>query len=205
MARKVQISKEVILQAALEMLIEDGYLSINIKTLSKKIGCSTQPLVWHFENMEGLRKALAEYALAYANNKMCPTAENAIEAFEQVGTAFVRIAVKEPNLFRFLYLEGRSDSTIEGFDALTEDDGNPELIRRISHHLQISEECTGRYLQNTIVYTYGMATLAATGIIKTSEKEMMQMINQAADAFLAQEGVPFEKLVQHKHMEEKEK
>ena len=58
LARKVQISKEMILQAALEMLIRKGYSAINIKTLSKEIGCSTQPLVWHFENMEGLRKAL---------------------------------------------------------------------------------------------------------------------------------------------------
>ncbi len=63
MARKTQVSKEIILQEALEMLIRDGYSAINIKTLSKEIGCSTQPLVWHFENMAGFRKALAEYAL----------------------------------------------------------------------------------------------------------------------------------------------
>lgn len=63
MGRKTRISKEIILRKALEMLIRDGYSSINIKTLSKEIGCSTQPLVWHFGNMEGLRNALAEYAL----------------------------------------------------------------------------------------------------------------------------------------------
>lgn len=51
MGRKTQISKEVILEAALKMLIHDGYAAINIKTLSQEIGCSTQPLVWHFENM----------------------------------------------------------------------------------------------------------------------------------------------------------
>lgn len=85
MARKTQISKEVILQKGLELLIRDGYSSVNIKSLAKEIGCSTQPLVWHFENMEGLRKALSEYALNYANSKMCPTADNAIAAFEQVG------------------------------------------------------------------------------------------------------------------------
>ena len=26
--------------------------SINIKTLANEIGCSTQPIVWHFDNME---------------------------------------------------------------------------------------------------------------------------------------------------------
>ncbi len=63
MARKTTISKEVILDAALKMLIRDGYASVNVKTLAAEIGCSTQPIVWHFENMEGLRlKALNSLA-----------------------------------------------------------------------------------------------------------------------------------------------
>lgn len=80
MGRKTQVSKDVILQAALEMLIRDGYSAINIKTLSKEIGCSTQPLVWHFENMDGLRKALANYALMYANEKcvLLPTVQSTL-------------------------------------------------------------------------------------------------------------------------------
>ena len=32
MGRKTQVSKDVILQTALEMLIRDGYSAINIKT-----------------------------------------------------------------------------------------------------------------------------------------------------------------------------
>ena len=87
MARKTQISKEVILEAALKMLIRDGYAAINIKTLSKEIGCSTQPLVWHFENMDGLRKALASYALKYANEKMRSRTQNGVEAFAVIGMA----------------------------------------------------------------------------------------------------------------------
>ena len=106
MARKTQISKEVILEAALKMLIRDGYSAINIKTLSKEIGCSTQPLVWHFDNMEGLRKALADHALKYANSKMRPSASESVNAFEQVGQAYIKMALYEPNLFQFVFLNG---------------------------------------------------------------------------------------------------
>lgn len=197
MARKTQISKEVILESALKMLIRDGYAAINIKTLSEEIGCSTQPLVWHFENMEGLRKALAEYSLRYANEKMCPTAQNGVEAFAQVGTAFIHIAVAEPNLFRFLYLEGYSGSPAENFDALVADEDNAALIKKISGDLGISEDSARRYLQNTIIYTYGIAALSATGIIKASETEIMQSVNRAADAFLMQEGVPAHRIPQY--------
>ncbi len=190
MARKTQISKEVILQAALELPFVTGIQLSIFKTLSKEIGCSTQPIVWHFENMEGLCKALSEYA----NSQMCPSAENAIKAFEQVGAAFVHIAVTEPNLFRFLYLEGYSSLPSDNFDALVADKDNAILIKRISKQLAISEESAGRYLQNTIIYTHGIATIAATGLINASEEEMMKLVYRAADAFLVQEGVPLEKI-----------
>lgn len=196
MGRKTQISKEVILEAALKMLIRDGYSAINIKTLSKEIGCSTQPLVWHFENMEGLRKALSEYALNYANEKMCPSAKNGVEAFEQVGKAFIHIAVAEPNLFRFLYLEGYSGSPAENVDAIVADEDNVELIKRISGSMDISVDSAERYLQNTIIYTYGIAALSATGVIKASETAIMKLVNRAGNAFLMQEGVPAHKIPQ---------
>lgn len=194
MARKTQISKEIILQAALNMLIRDGYSSINIKTLAKEIGCSTQPLVWHFDNMEGLREALAEYARMYAYKKMSPSADNAVEVFERVGRAYVEIAVKEPNLFRFLYLDDNRSKKVNDFGAITSNKKNAEMIDNISDYLGIPKENVGRYLQNTIIYAHGVATLVATNVITASEEEMMAMINHAADGFLMQEGVPADQI-----------
>lgn len=194
MARKTQISKEVILQTALELLIRDGYSAINIKTLSKEIGCSTQPLVWHFENMEGLRKALADYALTYANKKMCPSAEGAVNAFEQVGRAYIKMALNEPNLFQFVFLNGSGCYPMNSMVTLAEDGDNAGLIKRIAGEFQIPEQSASQYLQHTIIYTHGLATFAATGIMRLSEQEMMRLIHQAGADFLLQAGVPLEKI-----------
>ena len=189
-------SKDIILQSALHMLIRDGYSSINIKTLAKEIGCSTQPIVWHFENMEGLRTALAEYAREYANHKMRPTGDNAVVAFEHVGRAFVEIAVKEPSLFRFLNLNEKKSKSEESFGAIITNKDNAEMLKSIAAYLEISEESAGRYLQNTMIYAHGIATLVATNVITATEEEMMTMINRAADAFLRQEGVPADRIPQ---------
>lgn len=194
MARKTQISKDIILQSALHMLIRDGYASINIKTLAKEIGCSTQPIVWHFDNMDGLRTALAQYAREYANQKMRPTGDNAVAAFEQMGKAFVEIAVKEPNLFRFLNLNENKSKSENSFEAIITNKNNAEMIQSISEYLGIPEENVGRYLQNTMIYAHGIATLVATNVITATEEEMMMMINRAADAFLMQEGVSADKI-----------
>ena len=111
MARKTTISREVILEAALKMLIRDGYASVNVKTLAAEIGCSTQPIVWHFESMEGLRRALSEYAMAYAAKKAASNYENKLESFEFLGRSYVKMALREPNLFKFLYRNNACDGS----------------------------------------------------------------------------------------------
>jgi len=196
MARRVTISKEVILQAALNLLIRDGYSSINIKTLAKEIGCSTQPIAWHFENMEGLRSALADYALAYAAGQVVLDGTNELAAFESMGRSYVRMAVREPNLFRFLYLGENTKGMVTRFSDIGTGAQGQERIGRIAAYFGITAESVKRYWQNTVIYSHGVATLVATGVIKATEEEMMDMINRAADGFLMQEGVPADKIPQ---------
>ena len=193
MARKTMISREVILDAALKMLIRDGYASVNVKTLAAEIGCSTQPIVWHFENMEGLRLALSEYAMAYAAKKAASSYENKLESFEFLGRSYVKMALKEPNLFKFLYL-GESPM---GKPYNLKDVGrakNKAMITMISEQTGLNEEQVIRFVRNTIIYSHGIATMIATGVLKGTEKEMMEMINNAADAFILSEGIDPKKL-----------
>lgn len=193
MARKVQISKEMILQAALEMLIRKGYSAINIKTLSKEIGCSTQPLVWHFENMEGLRKALSEYALNYANEKMRSCMQNGMETFVDFGIAYINLAFDEPNLFKYLYMSGESGFQASGFDVLANADENAIIAGQIAGYLKISKEDASHFLQNIMIYTHGLASFIASGIITSSKKEVKTMVKQTANAFLSQANVKMTK------------
>ena len=200
MARKVTITKEMILEAALRMLIRDGYSSVNVKTLAKEIGCSTQPIVWHFENMEGLRNALSVYAREYAAKKSFSNSKDKLESFEFLGRSYVRMAFKEPNLFRFLYL-GESPM---GRPYNLKDVGkssNREMITKIAEQTGLNEEQVIRFIRNTLIYSHGIATMVATGVLKGTEKEMMDMINAAADSFILKEGIDPEKL----QMKEKNK
>ncbi len=193
MARKATISREVILEAALKMLIRDGYASVNVKTIAAEIGCSTQPIVWHFENMEGLRLALSEYAMEYAAKKAASSYENKLESFEFLGRAYVKMALKEPNLFKFLYL-GESPM---GKPYNLKDVGrakNKAMITMIAEQTGLNEEQVIRFVRNTIIYSHGIATMIATGVLKGTEKEMMEMINNAADAFILSEGIDPKKI-----------
>ncbi len=189
----MQIPKEKILKAALDILIRDGYAAVNIKTIAKELNCSTQPISWHFGNMEGLRKALAEYAMDYANQKMISSA-GGMDSFINVGGGYIHIAFDEPNLFRYLYMSGESGYHADGFDVLMNADDNAEIVEKLSQYLKIPKENAGRFVQNTIIYTHGLATFVVSGLIKSSKEQVMQMVMQAAVAFLAQAGADLEKL-----------
>ena len=182
MARKTTISKEIILDAALKMLIRDGYSSINIKTLAAEIGCSTQPIVWHFDNMESFRKALALYALEYSKPKRKP--KDAIKQFENLGKAFIKMAVREPNLFCFLYLDISPNVKPYKLNNFPLSIGEGNMVSGIAEQTGLSKAKATSCIQNTIVYSHGLATMIASGVIKISEKKAMAMIKNASEIFV---------------------
>jgi len=187
MARKVTITREVILESALQMLIDEGFASITVYSLAKRIGCSTQPIVWQFENMEGLREALSRYAEEYAAKKAFSRGKDAAEAFRHMGRAYIRMAMKEPNLFRFLYLGERPKSkpySVKDVASVTED---RVLVVKIAEQTGLTEQQAMRCVQNTILYSHGIATMIATGVFKASEKDVMAMIEYASESFVLKE------------------
>lgn len=194
MTRKATISREMILEAALKILIRDGYAAVNVKTIAKELGCSTQPVVWHFENMEGLRSALSEYAREYAARKAVSDSRNKIESFEFLGRSYVKMALKEPNLFKFLYLGESPMGRPYDLKGIARDKKNKEMISKIAEQTGLNEEQVIRFVRNTLIYSHGIATMVATGVFKGTEKEMMEMINDAADSFIMKEGIDPEKM-----------
>lgn len=181
-----RIPRETILKGALEFLIENGYEKLNITALAKKLHCSTQPISWHFGNMEGLRADLAEYALEYAKAKMMPKGKG-LSGFAGVGEGFVDIAFDEPNLFRYLYY-GDSRYCVGGLENFTAVRNNRQIIDKIAEGLKITSEDAALFLTNTIIYSTGILSLVVSGVMKCDKPTVKKMINKATDAFLVQAG-----------------
>ncbi|MCI8443518.1 MAG: hypothetical protein HFG27_13500 [Provencibacterium sp.] len=52
-------------EAAFALAREAGAENINARTVSQKLGCSTQPILYHFETMEALKRAVYQKADRY--------------------------------------------------------------------------------------------------------------------------------------------
>ena len=176
MARKTTISKEVILSNALEMLIEEGYSSVNIKTLSQKIGCSTQPLVWHFGNMEGLRRELSEYARKVAVGKVTRVSGTGIEGFLELGVNYIKLAIEEKNLFSYIFMNGCGDYVADGLSEFSQSGDNALITRSVSDALGITQEQAARNIEDLSVYANGLATYIATGVLSITADEARERL-----------------------------
>ena len=53
-----KVSKEQIIDAAVDVLRDDGFSAINARSVAKKLGCSTQPIYFSFKNMDELKAAV---------------------------------------------------------------------------------------------------------------------------------------------------
>lgn len=180
MPRSVQITKEKILAAALDILIRDGYSTVNIKSIAKELNCSTQPIAWQYGNMDNMREALTQEAVIYANQKMMPSSTNCIEAFWQIGYAYINLAFDTPNLFRFVYMGESKNYCRGGFNSILTDRGNAVLIDRLYPYLNISKEQADMLFQRMIIYTHGIVSLVVAGVLNCTKKQVYSMVKAFA-------------------------
>lgn len=184
MPRSVQITKEKILAAAIDILIRDGYYAVNIKSIAKELKCSTQPIAWQYGNMDNMREALTQEAVTYANQKMMPTSTNCIEAFWQIGYAYINLAFDTPNLFRFVYMGESKNYCRGGFNSILTDKGNAALIDKLYQYLNISREQADMLFQRMLVYTHGIVSLVVAGVLNCTKEQVYSIVKDfAADLF----------------------
>ena len=98
-----RFSEDEVLDAALGIVMRDGYKSVTARRVADAAGCSAQPLYSRFGGMEGLMESLYERALEWVAEYNRMHAHDAKTVFASSGLAHIRIAREEPKLFEFLY------------------------------------------------------------------------------------------------------
>ncbi len=189
MGRRTQITKEMILETALRMLIRDGYPSITVKTLAAEIGCSTQPIVWHFDNMQGFRKAFLEYSIAYTKAQFTVWSDDLDEMLSQTASRYISLACRMPHLFRFVYVDNKDETKASKLVQALQLDNTKKIIRLLCEEKGLNEQQATSFLMNFEFYIHGIASYTASGFVNCREEEIIAMTNRAKDAFLAYEGV----------------
>lgn len=184
-ARKV--SKDEIIDAAVEVLRDGGFSSVNARSVAKKLGCSTQPIYFSFQNMDELKAALTDRAIQLHIQRVRDSLrvhEGNDSRYSSYGMGFVKFAAEEKQLFRWLYLEGEQMGPYQN-DVLI-----PEVIDVIMDEFGYSEDVARRFHQDMIYFTYGLAILANTDHLHLTEAEVREAFRREFRALAAIYGKP---------------
>lgn len=184
-----KIKKEDMLQAALELVARDGYAALNIKAVARELGCSTAPISWQFGGMDGLREELIPFAEQYVEDKYYSRNENEVATFEQRGRGTIDLALENPNLFRFLYTGERSQILSTGFQLQTNNPDTDNMYQKMAELLEITLNQVMDFAMTMMVYTQGIGTLIASGIVKDTKENMYRMLHNTGLTYLKGLGV----------------
>lgn len=177
MPAKKQITKEMILDAALKLLKEQGYDAVNIKQLSKKLGCSTQPVYLSFSGMEDLRNELLPLAVKEFETYMKTNSNTDLIHLYDIN--YIRFARDEPQLFCFLFM--RANAFWEMKQALI-----PVIEQSILHLMDtyhISHEEADILHDQLWMHAHGIASMIATSFCDWNMEKAGKMLSDCKRAF----------------------
>ena len=171
-----KISKEAIIDAAVDILREGGAAAINARSVAKKLGCSTQPIYLSFQNMDDLKAAMTQRAIALHTQHVRDSLHSHEDGgsvysqysrYSSYGMGFVKFAAQEKYLFRWLYLDGEQPGPHQD-DVLL-----PEIISAIVNEYGYTEELAEKLHSDMTYYSYGLALLANTGHLNLTDAELL--------------------------------
>lgn len=176
-----KILKEQIVEAALQIIREDGLEGVNARALAKKLGCSVQPVFSNFSSMQEVRIAAVEAAWDIYRQYIEDGCRGTGLPYKGIGLAYIRFAEEEPQLFRLLFMN-RYDVELQEYLK-----GDPVTNRYVARYggeaTGLSGEDMDAFHRNMFVFTHGIATLIATQTCMFTKEQINDMLT---DMFVSQ-------------------
>ena len=167
MPPKTKVTAEMVVNAAIEVARQSGYESINARTVSGQLHCSTQPVMYHFSTIESLKKA-AYKRLDQLHSEYMMNTRPGQDPILGIGLNYIRFAVEEPQLFRFLFQSGYAEE-----NNLLEMVDSEELVPVLAAMREgagLSMEKTRQVFITVALFAHGYASIIANNHLEFDEK-----------------------------------
>ncbi len=174
-----KVTKEMIINAAFEIAKEMGAENINARTVSQKLGCSTQPVLYHFKTIEDVRIAAHKKASEFHINYVTNISGKYERPMLEVGMRHIQLAIEEKNIFRFLF-HSNYNTDVSLFDWLTGENFD-SLFPILKKQAKVDEQQAYIIFSQIFLVTHGIASLLANNAMVYDE---VYCINTLSNAYL---------------------
>lgn len=172
MARKKEIDKQRILDAAYKLAVRGGIESLTARNIAKAVKCSTQPIYLEFENMQDLcNQVLAKISDELKSNTLQQnfTGESLID----LDLSYLYFAKEHIDLFRAMFVDGKFGNqmivdTLMGLGL--------EKFKQQFDAEQFSEERLNHIVISNWIAATGLATLLINKMANFSQAQMISVL-----------------------------
>lgn len=177
MPPKTKINRQMIIDAAFQVIQERGHEQMNARTIAEALNCSTQPVMYHFKTIEEIRAEVYRMADAFHSRFIMPKGERNGNPLLELGLNYIRFGYEQKNLFRFLF-------QTNGFDGLSmmslvAAPETSEMIQMVSLAMKCSVEDAKMVFFNLFVSAHGIASLLANNAMEYEEETFKSALENA--------------------------
>ena len=173
MPPKQRITRDMIIDAAVEVARQQGPENINARTVATQLHCSTQPVMYHFTTIESLKKAAYAHVDQMHTDYLmrCPEGRDPILS---IGLNYVRFGHEEKHLFRFLFESNRFGGM--DMNALLKGPGVGELVAILAGGLGCSAAEADKVFSTFFAVAHGLTSLLCHNAMDYDETECAGML-----------------------------
>lgn len=182
MPTTTKITKEMILNTAFEIAREKGFEKISNRELAKKMNCSIRPIYYQFKNVEELNKELYKKIERYFYEFLMDNMIKDVPLYKQIGINYIKFAIAENNLFKFLFMTETKDEPSAFVRA--DEKGFEEVVKAIKISTKLSDKDIKSFHIKMWIFAHGIATLSATKSVKFTDEQIQDLLSQEFQALM---------------------
>ncbi len=185
MPPKVKVTKEDIVNAAVDIVRDSGAQAFNARAIASVLNCSTQPVFSNFATMDELRLAVVEKADILCQEYMeREIASGNYPTYKATGMAYIRFAKEEKELFKLLYMRDRSNEFIPEGSELGD-----EMESIVHNNTGLDGVEAKLFHLEMWAYVHGIATMFATGFLDLDWELVSKMLTDSYQGLRKQYGM----------------
>ncbi len=175
MPPKVKITKEDIINAAVDIVRKEAAQAINARSLASHLNCSTQPIFSNFATMDDLYFSVLKEADTLYNEYIKREIESKkFPPYKASGMAYIRFAYEEKELFKLLFMRDRTDE--EGNAQIETADGMYAVVQK---NTGLDSENAKLFHFEMWAFVHGIATMLVTNFLQLDFELVSRMLSDA--------------------------
>jgi len=176
---KKQITKEIILKTAVELVRQNGISCLNMRTLAQACKCSTQPIYLSFSGMEELKTEVARSILKIFDEFIeKEIAKGEYPQYKAVGMGYIRFAKEEKQFFKYLLMNDGMEQTGLGQESFD------KSVFMIMQNYGLYKGDAAKLHMQMWIFVHGIASMFATDYIDFDYETVSQMVTDAYQGFV---------------------